>query len=988
VLDNTSHSVDRVVSPREVRAQKINPDCVLVWGRKSNTQKALKFAAKHGVPVQYLEDGWIRSSAANPHSRTCYSILNDKSGVYYDSRTPNDLENLLNLDDSLFNKIVTPEGIAYARRCREKLVRHNISKYNFTSQKAPVQRDPQKQQVLVVDQTYGDASIIYGGMDASDFEHMLHAAISENPDAQITVRIHPDVVSGRRRGYLKQLAVKLGVGISADAVNPLLMLKQFDKVYVGTSQLGFEALLCDKPVVVFGQPFYSGWGVSDDRSLVPRRIRKRSIDELFYASYIVHARYCNPVTGQSWQLHECLDHVELQLNMFSKNAMHFDCNGITAWKRQYIRQYLRSPDGSEVAQSIDGQPLFRVEDGFLRSMGLGSDFNAPASLVVDRRGLYLDPARPSDLEALLSDYDCAPAEILRAVSLKKLPDAWIRYKPHPDVVAGNRTGAIDERVLQEKANAVDADASIIDCIEACDELHTMTSLSGFEALIRGKRVVTYGAPFYAGWGLSEDHQPIARRTRRRTLDELVYLSLIAYPRYVDIETGEFTTRRISSRDCDMRRDVLLLQGPIGPFFSRLAEELVDRGFNVHKVNLNGGDKFFYSQPGAIDYSGKVKHWDAFLERLIVNKNIGRVYLFGDCRIYHRIAREVAHRHNVRVFVFEEGYIRPNFITLEENGVNGHSAMVKKNFVLPKHVQPTKEEKTFSINVFSRVAIYAIVYYWASKFRRRLFPNYQHHRDFRLVSEGYRWVVSGVRKLRFARKERHVLQNLLPEFEGNYFVCPLQVHCDMQVVVHSNYNSIEHFIGDVLTSFAKYAPSNKAIVFKHHPLDRGYTDYTNLFNNLVSELGLQGRVLYVHDLCLPTLLKHAQGTVVINSTVGMSSLFHGTPVKTLGKAIYNLTGITCQSSLKAFWRNSGEVDRDMFQHLRNYLVVENQLNGNMYKVLRGESASGLVWSDRLLAEHSYTEERIDSPANLPRLRIVAGLDMNPVVDDSSEDSKAA
>jgi len=438
----------------------------------------------------------------------------------------------------------------------------------------------------------------------------------------------------------------------------------------------------------------------------------------------------------------------------------------------------------------------------------------------------------------------------------------------------------------------------------------------------------------------------------------------------------------------MRRDVLLLQGPIGPFFSRFSGELVARGFNVHKVNLNGGDKFFYRQPGAIDYSGEVKHWDAFLERLIVNKNIGRIYLFGDCRIYHRIAREVAERNNVRVFVFEEGYIRPNFITLEENGVNGHSSMVKKGFALPKHVQPSNDEATFSINVFSRVAIYAIVYYCASKFRRGLFPGYQHHRDFRLVSEGYRWIVSGIRKLHFQRRERRILKNLLPEFEGNYFVCPLQVHCDMQVVVHSDYHSIEHFIGDVLTSFARHAPSNKAIVFKHHPLDRGYTDYTNLFNNLVSELGLQGRVLYVHDLCLPTLLKHAQGTVVINSTVGMSSLFHGTPVKTLGKAIYNLPGITSQVSLKAFWRNSGKVDRASFNRLRNYLVVENQLNGNLYKVMDKDSASGLVWSDKLLMEHTYIEERIESTRTAPTLRIVAGLDVNPLGDEGSTDSKAA
>lgn len=440
----------------------------------------------------------------------------------------------------------------------------------------------------------------------------------------------------------------------------------------------------------------------------------------------------------------------------------------------------------------------------------------------------------------------------------------------------------------------------------------------------------------------------------------------------------------------MRRDVLLLQGPIGPFFSRFSKELTGRGFNVHKVNLNGGDKLFYRQPGAIDYAGELKHWDAFLERLIKNKNIGRIYLFGDCRIYHRIAREVAERNDVRVFVFEEGYIRPNFITLEENGVNGHSSMVEKGFSLPKNAKPAKEEAEFSINVFSLVAIYSMMYYLASASRKALFPSYQHHRDFRWLPEGFRWIVSGFRKKHFERKERRVLENLLPEFESNYFVCPLQVHCDMQVVVHSDYNSIEHFIGDVLTSFAKHAPSNKAIVFKHHPLDRGYTNYTRLFNNLVSELGLQGRVFYVHDLCLPTLLKNAQGTVVINSTVGMSSLFHETPVKTLGKAIYDLPGITSQLSLKAFWRNSGQVDRKKFSQLRDYLVEQNQLNGNMYKAMNADTESGLVWSEKMLAEHSYIEDSIDAPITpaVPKLRVVAGLDVNPSGDDRSDDAQAA
>jgi len=628
---NVLADVERVVSPKEARELGIKPGCVLVWGRKSNTRTALQYAEKHNIAVQYLEDGWIRSCAENPHSRTCYSILQDSTGVYYDSRTPCDLENLLNLEQARFNAIATPEHIAYAKRCRTQLVQNHITKYNFTSQKEDSTSNLQQQRVLVVDQTRDDASVRFGAMDASGFENMLHAAINENPDAHITVRIHPDVVSGRRQGYLKTLAEQLGIEICASSINPLLMLKQVDKVYVGTSQLGYEALLCDKPVVVFGQPFYAGWGLSDDRSPITRRTQNRSIDELFYATHIAYARYCNPVTGKPWQLHECLNHVELQQRMFKQNALHFECKGITVWKRKYLRQYLRSPDGSVsfatgkvrhssdlsakltwgfrafdelklgTSQAANTESLFRVEDGFLRSLGLGSDFNAPASLVVDGRGLYLDPARPSDLEDLLNEYECTPAEVFRAVKLKKLilssrlskynvgaesnlllpgddrsqilvvgqveddesiqrgcdkvrknadllqivraanPDAWIRYKAHPDVVAGNRRGAVDTRVLSENANAVDADASIIDCIEACDELHTMTSLAGFEAMLRGKRGVTYGAPFYAGWGLSQDHQPIARRVRRRTLDELVYLSLIAYPRYVDIDTGEFTT---------------------------------------------------------------------------------------------------------------------------------------------------------------------------------------------------------------------------------------------------------------------------------------------------------------------------------------------------------------------------------------------------------------------------------------------------------------
>jgi len=438
----------------------------------------------------------------------------------------------------------------------------------------------------------------------------------------------------------------------------------------------------------------------------------------------------------------------------------------------------------------------------------------------------------------------------------------------------------------------------------------------------------------------------------------------------------------------MRANVLLLQGPIGPFFNRFSDELTERGFNVWKVNLNGGDRFFYRKEQSIDYAGTLRDWGAYLERLLVNKEIGRIYLFGDCRAYHRVARKVAKRRGVRVFVFEEGYIRPNYVTLEEYGVNGHSPMLNQRLDLNELSKVSEdktpsEEKFLTKNTLVRSGFHVISYYLSCRLQQRKFPNYQHHRTLRAVGEGLRWIRGGIRKLRFQRAEKDVLKKVISEYEKNYFVCPLQVHCDMQVVVHSKFNSIEHFIGEVLTSFARHAAPNKAIVFKHHPMDRAYTDYSVLFENLVGELGLQGRVFYVHDVCLPTLLKSAEGTVLINSTVGMSSLFHGTPVKAMGKAIYNLPGLTAQRSLESFWGRPGQVDRSLFAAFRQHLIENNQINGSFIARMTNESATGLQWSEALAEEHRYTPERIDR-VEQPRLRVVGGID----VEFGGEDKKAA
>jgi len=631
-----------VVSPVQARSRQLDVSCVVVWGRKQNSLRALEYAEKRQLPVLYVEDGWIRSCSANAHSRLSYSLLVDKIGVYYDATTTSSLEQFLNQPDDQFDAACGPGQLQFAKACRQRLIDSNITKYNYCkiSEQSELLGDG-KPLVLVIDQTMDDASVRFGGMDAPRFNSMLDKAIDENPHSRVVVRTHPDVVAGRRIGYLQERAKKLGVEISAAGDNPLPWLKQAETVFVGTSQLGYEALLCGCEVSVAGMPFYSGWGLTDDAQQVSRRTQRRTLEQLFHATHVHYARYRCPVSGNSWTLAECLDHVQLQLSYFERNAANHVCVGVTPWKKRYLAQFLRSPhgrvrfskdadarneeqpvvwsftepknDNTEIAKTTASERSFpsinkqwmRVEDGFIRSKGLGSDFTAPASLVFDSVGLYFDASRTSALEQLLNNYQCTEDELNRARKLRALllasnmtkynvgvnttvknrgeeisaykkvilavgqvegdqsivkgtqnitsnselltevrgsnPEAYIIYKPHPDVVSGNRIGAVKAEVTDRLVDRVEEARHFVDCLDESDELHTMTSLSGFEAILRQKRVVTYGLPFYAGWGLTVDRIKCDRRHAVRSIDELVFLSLVVYPHYVDIDSGEFVT---------------------------------------------------------------------------------------------------------------------------------------------------------------------------------------------------------------------------------------------------------------------------------------------------------------------------------------------------------------------------------------------------------------------------------------------------------------
>ena len=389
------------------------------------------------------------------------------------------------------------------------------------------------------------------------------------------------------------------------------------------------------------------------------------------------------------------------------------------------------------------------------------------------------------------------------------------------------------------------------------------------------------------------------------------------------------------------RRVLLLQGPVGPFFWRLARALESVGAEVSKVNFNAGDWLYFPWK-ARHFRQPESEWPRWLERVLETEKIDLILMFGDCRPLHVEARRIASRRRIEVGVFEEGYVRPNYVTLERHGVNGYS-LLRQALDLAGTTPPPAAERQVG-STFAPMAWQALGYGIAHCAGKIFFPHYRHHRPMGLW-EALRWVRSAWRKVYWHRKEMDVARRLQRGDAGRFFLVPLQVFNDAQVTVHGPVRSVPSFIRQVADSFAAHAPKDAQLVFKHHPMDRGHTDYSELIRRISESLGIAARVLYVHDVHLPTLLQRAEGVVVINSTVGLSALGHGAATLAIGSAIYDLPGLTFQGSLDDFWKAAPGTrpDKELVRRFREVLIARTQLNGSFYRALPGQEAhAGLVW----------------------------------------------
>jgi capsular polysaccharide export protein len=637
-------------------------DGVLAWGTKPSALSASALADRLSIPLLRVEDGFLYG--LEPASRRM-SLVVDDVGIYYDARHPSRLETLI-------NSPLNVDQIARADLVRKLWTHHGVSKYNHAPdwlRSSGAWRDSwfdtwndawfSSPFILLIDQTRGDQSIAGALADESSFLVMLEAALTQTAIEHIVIKVHPEVVRGTKLGHFdlspgSAILHNPRIWVMTDDYSLPSVIKEASAVYTVSSQAGFEALLWDKPVYTFGMPFYAGWGLTCDYLYAPERRCNVSLEQLIYAAFVCYPRYLHPETNQLCEVEDLIAYLGFQRVMRSRFARPLMPVGFSQNKLRHLKRFTQGAQwlggsggssneyhprpaldgvlshshppyvdeisvhwGSEHVRKDDYSAVseqIQVEDGFIRSIGLGAALAKPYSWVFDRLGIYYDARSVSDLEHILQTMVFDPPLLTRATllqgqlitlgiskynlkSLKRLgaaqqdlaalkrireehptrpcllvigqveadasvrfggvdilsntallravreqfPNAFIVYKPHPDIATSVRFSGGSSADHQRAYDLLVSNIALVDCLPFVDALHTISSLSGFEALIRGVPVFCYGLPFYAGWGLTTDRHRLDRRTRKLSLLELIAGSLILYPSYLHPKSQLYCT---------------------------------------------------------------------------------------------------------------------------------------------------------------------------------------------------------------------------------------------------------------------------------------------------------------------------------------------------------------------------------------------------------------------------------------------------------------
>jgi len=630
-----------------------------------------KYMTHKECDVSYLNMGFVYSAVSISPAEKGYSYIRDSSGPHFDSRSPSELENILNFYDFDWDQ----EKSLRATNLLNKFVDLDISKYNHIPKVDNIEsiyKEKSSKRVLILGQMRGAQSLVLANPRGYTYSDLVQIAAKENPGAQILFKPHPKAFlpNGRLKDKFDDLQ-RLDINFQiVDAEIPIgQALETIDQVYTISSLAGFEAIVRNIKTTVLGLPFYAGWGLADERVNIERRARNLTVAQVFAAAYLVYPIYVDTLYKKKIEPEEAFELIfeEKQKEKVKKTSMIFGDQEIFAkdpegkktafllifhqWKQDFFRKvfseykvhYLPSNiSASKLEEILDfvenseliiwgykesesisdfirakGIKVRRVEDGFVRSIALGAEHSIPASVAIDSEYLYFDSRGQSDLEKILLSYDFTSNQQLIAearecidlicqskvskynhvenksavdimgvkekrrvlvvgqveddasirfgcskkflnndlVILARLenPDAEIFYKPHPDVIGGHREYRSDPKLVEGYAHVLYEPMALADVLEEVDHVYTITSLAGFEALIRGIKVTTIGCPFYSGWGLTDDRQPNERRVRKLSVEELFAGAYLLYPKYFDL---------IENKPCSAKkviRDIAILR---------------------------------------------------------------------------------------------------------------------------------------------------------------------------------------------------------------------------------------------------------------------------------------------------------------------------------------------------------------------------------------------------------------------------------------------
>ena len=395
------------------------------------------------------------------------------------------------------------------------------------------------------------------------------------------------------------------------------------------------------------------------------------------------------------------------------------------------------------------------------------------------------------------------------------------------------------------------------------------------------------------------------------------------------------------------RHFLFLRGPFGSFFAQVADELGAAGLRVSKIVFDGGDlsDWGYFRPH-LAYRAAEEAWPAWIDGYLNEHRVTDLVVFNDCLEVHMAAIAAARRRGVKVHVFEEGYFRPRWITLESDGVNAYSPCPRDPAFYRDHGEPMLKITIGDADVGRPTAwliTRAIGHYVNKVFLAPAFPSRRN--PFALpVFDQIVGSIARYTKNQFIKKDVQRRAARLTTSSQPYFIALMQRAGDSQLWQHSSYTN-ESFAAEVISSFSQHAPADAKLVFKLHPLDPGLVDYERVVKRLATEHRVADRVILLDGGNLNILARRARGSVTINSTAGLATIGFACPTKVLGRAVYDIDGLTDRKPLNRFWNDPAAPDTDLFLRFRHVMMERTQINGAFYTP-RGIRMAAMAAAEKL------------------------------------------